>query len=74
MGLAVGAVVGGVISGNAFLSTVLCGGKNMLVKQSAAVRLFLNKSDIISGEQTEERKGRQMQNSRPAAVLLLSPA
>lgn len=53
---AVGTVLGGVISGNAYLSPALCRGKNMLLKHSAAVRLFLNKSDIISGKETEERK------------------
>lgn len=48
--------VGGVISGNAFLSAALCRGCSMLLKQSGTVGLFLNESDIISGEETEERK------------------
>lgn len=48
--------VGGVISGNAFLSAALCRGCSMLLKQSGTVGLFLNESDIISWEETEERK------------------
>lgn len=72
-GPAVWAVMGGVISGNAFLSAALCRGYNMLLSGTAG--LFLNESDIISGEgETKERTCRQMQNSPPTATLLLSSA
>lgn len=54
--LAVWAVVGGVIPGKAFLSEALCRGYNVLLKQSGTAGRFLNESDIISGEETEEIK------------------
>lgn len=49
------AVVGGVVSGNALLSAALCRGFNMLLKQSGTAGLFLNESDIISGEDGGEK-------------------